>query len=67
MTARPLAIESSIIQSWVVPTRHGAHLPHDSSRMKSMKNRATLTMQEVSSMTIIPPDPMNDPTPVRDS
>ncbi len=51
------------MQSCVVPTRHGTHLPHDSSRQKSMKYLATLTMQLVSSMTIIPPEPMNEPTP----
>ena len=28
-----------------VPTRHGTHLPHDSSRQKPMKNLATSTMQ----------------------
>ena len=35
--------------------------------MKSMKYLATLTMQDVSSMTIIPPEPMNDPTSMSDS
>ena len=35
--------------------------------MKSMKNLVTLTMQAVSSMTIIPPEPMNEPTSRSDS
>ena len=60
-------IRSSSIHSWVVPTRQGTHLPQDSSRMKSMKYLATLTMHDVSSMTIIPPEPMNDPTSMSDS
>ena len=60
-------MRSSSIHSWVVPTRQGTHLPHDSSRQKSMKYLATLTMQEVSSMTIIPPEPMNEPTSISDS
>ena len=34
---------------------------------KSMKNLATSTMQDVSSMTIIPPEPMNEPTSISDS
>ncbi len=53
--------------SWVVPTRQGTHLPHDSSRQKSMKYLATSTMHDVSSMTIMPPEPMNEPTPSSDS
>ena len=45
-----------------VPTRQGMHLPQDSSMQNSMKKRATSTMQEVSSITIMPPDPMIEPT-----
>ena len=65
--ASPRVIASSSSHSWDVPTRHGTHLPHDSSRQKSMKYFATSTMQLVSSMTIIPPEPMNEPTAVSDS
>ena len=65
--ARPSQIPLSSMNSWVVPTRHGMHLPQDSSRQKSMKYRATSTMQEVSSITIIPPDPMMEPTRLSDS
>ena len=59
--ARPRAdpVEQPYISS--VPTRHGRHLPQDSSRQKSMKNLATSTMQAVSSMTIMPPEPMIEP------
>jgi hypothetical protein len=42
-------------------------LPHDSSRQKSMKYLATSTMQDVSSMMIIPPEPMIDPALAKDS
>ena len=44
-----------------VPARQGMHLPHDSVMQNSMKKRATLTMQEVSSITIMPPEPMIEP------
>ena len=50
-----------------VPTRQGTHLPQDSSMQNSMKNRATSTMLEASSITMRPPEPMIDPTPARDS
>ena len=53
--ASPLVILSSSRWSWTVPTRHGTHFPHDSSRQKSMKYLATSTMQEVWSITIMPP------------
>ena len=45
----------------LVPTRHGTHLPHDSACVKSRKKRAMSTMQVVSSMTIMPPEPMIAP------
>ena len=67
MVASPAVIASSSIHSCVVPTRHGTHLPHDSSRQKSMKYFATSTMQDVSSMTIMPPEPMIEPTSASDS
>jgi hypothetical protein len=35
--------------------------------MKSMKKRATSTMHDVWSMTIIPPEPMNEPSSASDS
>ena len=40
----------------------GMHLPHDSSMQNSMKNRATSTMHAVSSITIMPPEPMIEPS-----
>jgi hypothetical protein len=46
----------------LVPTRQGTHLPQDSSMQNSMKNRATSGMQEPSSMTIKPPEPMMEPS-----
>ena len=58
---------SSRACSWTVPTRHGTHLPHDSSRQKPMKYLATSTMHEVLSMTIMPPEPMIEPTSASDS
>ena len=51
----------------VVPSRHGVHLPQDSSQMKFMKNWAMLTMQLSSSMTTRPPEPMIAPTFFRES
>ena len=65
--ASPLVILSSRPHIWTVPARQGMHLPHDSSRQNSMKYLATSTMQEVSSMTIRPPEPMIEPTPASDS
>ena len=50
-----------------VPARHGMHLPHYSSMQNSMKNFATSTMFVASSMTIMPPDPMMEPTAWSDS
>ena len=52
---------------WYVPTRHGTHFPHDSDMQKSMKYRATSTMFDVSSMIIMPPEPMIDPADASDS
>ena len=46
----------------VVPSRHGVHLPQLSLRMNSMKNLATSTMQERSSMTTMPPLPIIAPS-----
>ena len=48
-----------------VPTRQGTHLPQLSSMQNSMKNLATSTMHERSSMTIRPPDPMIEPSALR--
>ena len=50
-----------------VPTRHGMHLPHDSVMQNSMKYLATSTMHDVSSMTIMPPEPMIEPSLASDS
>ena len=45
-----------------MPARQGMHLPHDSSMQNSMKNLATSTMFVSWSMTIMPPEPMIEPT-----
>jgi len=49
------------------PSRHGRHLPQDSSIRKWMKYLATSTMQESSSMTIMPPEPIIEPAFVSSS
>ena len=58
----PLQIFASSACIWSVPARHGMHLPQDSDLQNSMKYFATSTMHEVSSMMIMPPDPMMEPT-----
>src|ERR1700690_246769 len=63
----PAQIRSSKWYRCVVPTRHGTHLPHDSDLQKSMKNFATSTMHEPSSVPIMPPEPMMEPTLASDS
>src|SRR4030042_1736823 len=50
-----------------MPSRHGTHLPHDSSVRKSRKYLATSTIQVCSSMTIIPPEPIIEPALVSSS
>ena len=40
------------------------HLPQDSLMQNSMKYRATSTIEERSSMTIMPPEPIIDPASV---
>ena len=66
-TPRPETIRSRISSMRLVPSRHGTHLPHDSSCVKSRKKRATSTMQESSSMTIMPPLPIMEPAAASDS
>ncbi len=48
-----------------VPSRQETHLPQDSSRRKFRKYLATSTMHVLSSMTIMPPEPIMDPASVR--
>ena len=43
------------------PTRHGVHLPHDSSAQNSMANLACAAMSTVSSNTTMPPWPTMAP------
>ena len=62
--AVPSQMRVSSVCIWAVPARQGMHLPQDSVMQNSMKKRATLTMQEVSSMTIMPPDPMIEPAAI---
>src|ERR1019366_143280 len=65
--ASPAVIFSRMPCSCWVPARHGMHLPQDSLMQNSMKYLATSTMQDVSSMTIMPPEPMMEPMRARDS
>ena len=62
MVPVPLQMRVSSVCIWAVPARQGMHLPQDSVMQNSMKNCATFTMHDVSSMTIMPPDPIIDPT-----
>ena len=63
----PLVMRVRISSMRLVPIRQGTHLPQDSSWVKARKKRAMSTMQVFSSMTIMPPDPIIEPTWVRDS
>src|SRR5208282_3692469 len=45
-----------------LPSRQALHLPQDSSLVNWMKNLETSTMQVSSSITIIPPEPIIEPT-----
>jgi hypothetical protein len=63
----PATMWSRISSMRLVPSLQGTHLPHDSSCVKSMKKRATSTMHESSSMTIMPPLPIIEPAAVSDS
>ncbi len=49
----------------VVPIRQGTHLPQDSRAVKSRKKRAMFTIQVLSSMTTMPPEPMMAPVAER--
>ncbi len=59
---KPFVMRVSISSMRFVPMRQGTHLPQDSSWVKLRKNRAISTMQVFSSMTIMPPDPIIEPT-----
>src|SRR4030042_3504048 len=63
----PDVIFSSICSIWYVPILQVGHFPHDSDCVKERKNLAISTMQLSSSITTIPPDPMIEPTFVRES
>src|SRR5512139_3823043 len=58
----PFVILVRILSICLMPSRHGVHLPHDSSFSKLRKYLATSTMQVLSSITIMPPEPMIAPT-----
>src|ERR1017187_5079630 len=62
-----LAILSSRLCICTVPARQGTHLPQDSSMQNSMKKRAISTMFVVWSITIMPPEPMIEPSLPSDS
>ena len=53
----PRSMRSMILCIQPVPSRHCVHWPQDSSRKKYEITQATLTMQVVSSITMIPPVP----------
>ncbi len=57
ISPRPSVISVSKSSITLVPTLHGTHLPQDSSAVNSRKNLAVLTIQVLSSITTIPPDP----------
>ena len=61
----PSVIRVTISYIRWVPSRQETHLPQDSSRRKLRKYLATSTMQVLSSMTIMPPEPMIAPASVR--
>src|SRR4030042_200368 len=63
----PLLILVRILSICLMPSRHGTHLPHDSSARKSRKYLATSTIQVSSSITIIPPEPIIEPALVSSS
>ena len=63
----PYVILTRISCILFVPIRHGGHLPHDSSTVKSRKNLARSTIHVCSSITIRPPDPIIEPSFVRES
>jgi hypothetical protein len=63
----PRVIRSRIVSNCWVPSRHGVHLPHDSSAVNSRKNLATSTMQLVSSIPTMPPEPTIAPVLTTDS
>src|SRR4030042_5548084 len=63
----PLPSVISVIISSIrsIPSRHGTHLPQDSSCKNFRKYLATSTIQELSSMTTIPPEPTTEPASAR--
>ena len=63
----PDDLVQEMVASATVPARQGTHLPQDSSMQNSMKKRATSTMSVAWSITIIPPEPMMEPSLMRDS
>ena len=65
--ASPFVIFVSSSYICTVPARHGTHFPHDSVMQNSIKNRATETMQDVSSITIMPPEPIMEPALIKAS
>src|SRR4030042_1710708 len=57
----PSVIPSKISPILFSPSRHGRHLPQDSSWRKWTKYFAKSTIQVPSSLTIIPPEPIMEP------
>src|SRR6187200_2261901 len=51
-TPRPDSMRLRILNSQLVPSRHGVHLPHDSWRKNSSMSAAARTMHVSSSSTI---------------
>ena len=67
MTPSPLEMRSRISSILLVPMRQKGHLPHDSFWTNARKNLATSTMQVLSSITTIPPEPIMAPVALMDS
>jgi hypothetical protein len=60
-------ILSMVSRPRTAPTRHGVHLPHDSSAQNSIANRAIRAMSTVSSNTTMPPWPTIAPAAANSS
>ncbi len=59
----PDSMRCMIFDSHPVPSRQGVHWPQDSRSKKRTRRQAARTMQVVSSMTTIDPEPSIEPPP----
>ena len=60
-------MSSSSASIWRVPSRQSTHLPQLSRWVKSMKKRATATMQVLLFIATRPPEPTIAPAPRSES